>query len=125
MEFVIGRVNVRPSALFKRLMKHRGEISEGDRYKIIATRTILGRKVDFYRNQLRVVHGTNLTEEESYNSELLRFAHASILINGPVGDKKICWIDATQEPVELWLYNRKMNKASDLNTREVFNLINK
>ena len=118
---LLASATVRPSGLLKRMRKHTGDVSEGNRVELEARRSILGMEVEFYRDGTRrFVNATNLNEEEMYNSEILRFAHASILINGPVGDKKLCWVDATKNPVELWLYNKHMKRASDLNTEEVF-----
>lgn len=95
----------KPSAMFKRLKAHQGDLSIGDLGEILAERTILNRKVIFYRNGDHKVLTKGISDEESFNSEVLRFAHASILINQPVGDKKIHWVDATKDPVEVWLFN--------------------
>lgn len=95
----------RPSALMRRMTHHSGDVSEGTQFKVLAKRFILGKEITFYRNGLRKIDNVLLTEEEVSNSELLRFAHASLLINGPVGDKRKCYVDATKNPVEVWLYS--------------------
>ncbi len=110
--------NFKPSALTRRMMKHKGDVSEGTEYKILTTRIIIGKKVTFYRNGLRRVEGISLKEEEIHDSEILRLAHASILIGEPVGDKKKCYVDATKNPVEIWVYSMPMEefltKSKDL-----------
>lgn len=93
-----------PSQLMRSMLRHTGDISEGTRGKIIAKRWILKKVVTFYHNGLRVITGTDLSEQEAHESEILRFAHASILIRAPVGDKKLCYVDATKNPVEVWVY---------------------
>jgi len=120
MRLIIGNAILRPSGLLKRMTAHKGDVSEGNKCKLIARRKILNKYVEFYRDGTRRIFGTGLNDEESYDSEILRFAHASILINGPVGDKRLCWVDATKDPVELWLYNRLMTRSVDLNIQEVF-----
>lgn len=94
----------KPSALMRKMLRHKGDVSEGTQHKIIAKRRILKRCITFYHNGLRVIEGTDLNEEEMHNSEILRLAHASLLIDAPVGDKKLCYVDATKNPVEVWVY---------------------
>lgn len=98
----------RPSALMKRMLRHSGDVSEGTNHKVLATRTILNRKVTFYSDGTHFIHRTGLNEEESFNSGILRFAHASLLINMPVGDKAYCYVDATKEPMEVYVYGMKL-----------------
>jgi hypothetical protein len=93
---------LRPSKYLKRISE---DVSEGSKSKLIATRVILGFKVLFYQNGLRVIEGLKLTEQEQIDSEILRLAHASILINEPVGSKHTCYVDATKNPVEVILYD--------------------
>ena len=93
----------RPSKMLKRLQAHQGDVSEGSHREILATRTILGKKVTFYRDGDHRVHSRRVSDEESYHSEILRFAHASLLINQPVGDKRRCYVDATRNPCEVWV----------------------
>lgn len=96
----------RPSAYLNRVLKHSGDVSESSKTKVMAIRTILNKKVIFYENGLRVIeNNTELTDEEQFNSEILRLAHASILINEPVGDKRGCYVDATINPVRIVIYN--------------------
>lgn len=97
----------RPSTLMKNMAKHRGDVSEGTQLKVIARRHILNRLVIFYHNGLRVIKGVNLNEQEVHESEVLRLAHASLLIGSPVGDKRACYVDATKDPVEVWVYGMK------------------
>lgn len=96
---------LKPSLLMRRMIKHKGDVSEGTTSKIVAVRHILGHRIDFYYNGMRIIHGLDLTEEEMYNSEILRFAHASLLTGEAVGDKRRCYVDATINPVEVWVYN--------------------
>lgn len=97
-----------PSSYIKRIFKHNKNVDEGNKSKIIAIRTILGKRVTFYQNGLRFIDGVDIDEEEQFNSQILRFAHASILIQGPVGDKKGCYVDATKNPVEVWIYEHTL-----------------
>lgn len=94
----------RPTRLLKRMLKNSGDVSEGNKHKLIATRMILKKKVNFYANGLRIIEGTALDEQDAHDSEILRFAHASIFTGGPVGDKALCYVDATKSPVEVWIY---------------------
>lgn len=96
---------LRPSNMAKKLRQHQGDVSTGSKAKILATRSILGKVVTFYENGEHKVRQKGITDEEQFNSEILRFAHASLLIAGPVGSKERIWIDATKNPVEIWLYN--------------------
>ena len=108
---------VRPSKMFKSMLKHKGDVSEGSKCKILAKRTILGHEVIFYENGLRETD-TELTDEEEFNSEILRLAHASILINDAVGDKTKCYVDARKNPVEVFIYgypaDRYIKRAKNL-----------
>ncbi len=76
----------------------------------MAKRYILKRKVTFYYNGLRIIEGVDLDEQEMHDSEILRLAHASLLINAPVGDKQACYVDATKNPVEIWVYGMPIEK---------------
>jgi hypothetical protein len=98
----------RPSLLMKRMVEHKCDVSEGTKYKSIAKRQLLGRQITFYSNGLRVIEGLDLTEQEQHDSEILRLTHASILIGEPVGDKRMCWVDATKDPVEIWVYGMEL-----------------
>ena len=97
--------NLRPSAMLSRMLKHKGDVSIGSKAKVTARRIILGRKVTFYENGLRIVNDNDLNEDDEYKSEVLRLAHASILIGQPVGDKKSCYVDASTNPVTVVIYN--------------------
>jgi len=101
--------NCKPSSFIKRMQKHRGDVSEGTQPKIIAQRRILNKIVTFYHNGLRIIEGVDLNEQEVHESEVLRFAHASLLISAPVGDKQACYVDATKNPVEVWVYGMTNN----------------
>jgi len=100
--------NCRPSLLTKRMTRHKCDVSEGTEYKVIARRCLLGKSMTFYHNGLRVIEGIKLTDQEQHDSEILRLAHASILIGEPVGDRRMCWVDATRNPVEVWIYGMKL-----------------
>ena len=105
MKYLSG--HCRPSSFMRQIIKHTGDVSEGSEHKILAIRTIVGKKVTFYRNGYRRVRDLNLTEEDTYDSEILRLAHASILIGEAIGKKSYCYVDATVEPVEVWIYGMK------------------
>ncbi len=96
--------NFRPSTMLRRMNKHTGDVSESSKGKVMAYRTILGKRVTFYENGLRQTTA-DLTEGDEYHSEVLRLAHASLLINDAVGDKRQCWVDARYEPVRVVIYN--------------------
>jgi len=77
---------------------------------VIATRSILGKDVTFLSNGEHVVDGVGMSPEEMQHSELLRFAHASVLISQPVGNKDILWVDASRQNVEVWVYGRRVDR---------------
>lgn len=93
------RAKCRPSTMMRRMLSHRGDVSDGSSDRLIATRTILGKRVKFYANGRHVIAGSELTEEEQFSSEVLRLAHASLLVNDAVGDEKACYVDARSDPV--------------------------
>jgi len=96
---------LKPSTFLKRMSAHR-DVSEGSGRRLIAERKILGFNTRFYSDGTRAVQRLDLTETEQFDSQVLRFAHASIIINEPVGDKNACWVDATKNPVEIILFNK-------------------
>lgn len=106
--------NLKPSNLLRRMRKH-AEVSEGSKHRLVATRIVLGKRVDFYHNGLRKVHGLELDEQEIHDSEVLRFAHASILTGLPSGNKDLLYVDASVNPVEVWIegmpFKKYMNMA--------------
>jgi hypothetical protein len=109
---------LKPSSMLKRMRAHIGDVSEGSKAKVMAQRTILGKKVTFYENGLRVLHDRDISEDDEYNSEILRLTHASLLINDAVGDKRQCWVDARFDPVKVIIYNMEavhfVQKATQL-----------
>ena len=111
--------NMKPALLMRRMLKHQGDVSEMDKRKPLAIRTMLGRKVWFYSNGEHVAEGVPLTDEEFYNSEVLRFAHASLLVGEAVGDKRKCYVDATTNPVEIWVYGVKAEEFAKRGAKEV------
>ncbi len=96
----------RPSLLTKRMRVK--DPHEGDRPQTIATRCILGRPVTFYRDGSRQCPG--MTDAEAYDSELLRFAHASLLARIGIGDKRMLYVDAMVEPVEVWAFGKPIKE---------------
>ena len=96
--------NLKATNLFRNMNKHAGNLSEGDRPQLIATKTILGKKVKFYTSGEHVVEA-ELTPQEQYDSEILRFAHASLIVGEGVGDKAILYVDASVDPCDVWIYN--------------------
>jgi hypothetical protein len=89
------------------MRKHNTGVSEGDKPNLFATRTILGKKCRFYRSGEHTVDAEEVTAEESYESILLRYTHASLLIQQPVGDKAVLWVDARTDPCEVWIHNMR------------------
>ena len=97
--------HMRPSNMMKRMRKHQGNLSESDKANVLAERTILGKKVTFLTDGTHYINGKiELDDEEMFNSHILRYTHASILIDEAVGDKKKLWVDASVNPVVIWLY---------------------
>ena len=94
----------RPSAYFRRITQHDGNVSEGTKHRELARRRLLNREVVFYSDGFHFID-VEITEQEQYESQILRFAHASILIGQPVGDKASCYVDATKNPIEVVIYN--------------------
>ena len=78
-----------------------GNIS--DKRQLIAKRTILGTRCEFFSNGEHTCD-RRLCDQEQHDSQLLKFAHASIIAGEPVGDKNRLWVDATKNPVEVWIY---------------------
>ncbi len=108
MTILLGKVLAKPSAWFARMLKHKS-VSEGSRHEVTTRRTILGHRVTFYRDGHREVQGVDsLDEQEIHDSEILRFAHASILTGEPSGSKLKCWVDASVNPVEVWLHGKQV-----------------
>ena len=93
----------RPTKLMRRLQEHRGDVSSSDMCRLIAKRNLLGQTVRFYTSGEHVIEGSTLPLADQYDSELLKFAHASLLVNGPVGDKRKLWVDATTDPCQVWI----------------------
>ena len=91
--------------MLRKMRKHSGDVSVGSKTKVMAKRSVLGRNITFYENGLRVIEGEDdVTEEQQFNSEVLRLAHASLLINDAVGDKRMCYVDARVNPVVVYIY---------------------
>ena len=97
----------RPSVLMKNHLRHQGDVSEGDKPKPIGTRTILGRKVRFYASGEHIVDA-DIDAEDMYESEILRFAHASLICGIPVGDKQTTWVDASVDPCDVWMFGHRV-----------------
>ena len=100
----------KPSTLMRNMSAHCGDVSEGTKSKILAQRRILNKLVTFYHNGLRVIENVGLNEQEIHESEILRLAHASLLIGTPVGDKRACYVDAIKNPVEIWVYGIRVEE---------------
>ena len=81
--------------------------SETTRAELIATRWILGKHVRFFSNGEHVVSGVRMSSEQMQESEVLRFAHASLLIQRPIGEKSVLWVDATLDPVAVWIHGKR------------------
>ena len=103
----------------RRMIKHKGDVSEGSTRVAVAYRYLLGRRVVFYHDGWRVIDKIKITEEEMFNSEILRFAHASLLTGEPVGDKRLCWVDATANPVKVWLFGTTLENFIKQSSRLV------
>lgn len=105
---------LRPSAMYRNIREHtNADVSAGLKGLYECSRTVLGKRVDFYRNGLRVVHGSDLSDAEAYESELLRNVHASLYLRSPVGDKRKLWVNATVDPVVVWINGRDIRTIHD------------
>lgn len=105
MTIINFNAHLKPSLLMKRMQAHLGDVSEGSKAKVLAKRIILGKTVTFYENGLRLVEDEDLSEDDQFNSEILRLAHASLLVGQAVGDKRSCYVDSTKNPVEILIWN--------------------
>ena len=105
--------HLKPSGLLRTMRKHNGDVSEGDKPKLIASRTILGKRCRFYNNGEHTVDA-EVTAEESHESILLRYTHASLLIQQPVGDKSVLWVDASKNPCDVWIHNMPAKQFLEL-----------
>lgn len=98
--------HLKATNLMQIMQKHK-DVSEGDRSKLLAVRTLLGKTVRFYtsgEHSCDAYYGS-LTELEQYESLLMRYAHASLLSGNVEGDKRILAVDATCEPCKVWTHN--------------------
>ena len=105
--------HLKPSGLLRTMRKHSGDVSEGDKPKLLAVRTIFGKSCRFYSNGEHTVDA-EVTAEESHESILLRYAHASLLIQQPVGDKKVLWVDTSCNPCDVWIHNMPAKQFLEL-----------
>jgi hypothetical protein len=110
---------LKPSKFIKDDMCHR-DVSEGSKNFVVATRYIMGYLVKFYNDGMRKIVGLDLDEQELHDSQILRFAHASLLVNQPIGDKNLCYVDSSTDPVTVWIYNKNIKTTSDL--KEIANV---
>ena len=87
-----------------RAMQRHQDVSEGSQSKLFAVRTLLGRTVRFYTSgeHLTDAFEGTLTELEQYESQIMRFAHASLLSGQVEGDKRMLAVDATCDPCKVW-----------------------
>ena len=92
------------SAMLNNMHRHQGDVSEGTQHRPIASRWILGHRCSFFADGTHTIDGIDITAEDEYASEILRFAHASLITGGPVGDKAKCWVDATVDPAIVWIH---------------------
>lgn len=83
--------------------------TSSDRRELLARRTIIGRVCEFFVNGEHVVDAA-ITPEEEFNSEILRYAHVSLLTGQPEGNKATLLVDATKEPVEVWTYGMRLEE---------------
>jgi len=98
---------VRPSCMVKQVNCHKaGDQSESDRGELLAERMILGHVCRFMKNGDHFIVGMNITDQDHFNSQILRFAHASILCNVPVGHEKLLLVDMTVEPCRIIMFGK-------------------
>ena len=99
----------RPTSKMRNYQKHNRDLSEGSKAKLIAKRTIMGHSVCFYENGEQIIETMSqddMSNDEMFNSEVLRFAHASLISGVPVGDKSLTWVDASKDPCEVWIFGK-------------------
>ena len=96
-------LNLKPTTKMRRHLAGLGDTSQGTKRTLIARRRILGHLAAFYDNGEHEITA-DISEEEQFHSEILRFAHVSILTNAPTGSKDLLYVDARQFDVEVWCY---------------------
>jgi hypothetical protein len=96
---------LQPSILMSTMGRH-GRPSASDKPTELARRVIIGHEVVFLSNGEHYLSDSDLDAAEQYHSEVLRLAHASLITGQPEGDKRICWVDANKNPVDVWIYNQ-------------------
>ena len=101
----MGKVQLTAEVTVEGLLRQ--DLSETTRPRLIAVRTVLGKKVSFFSNGEHVVDGVKMSSAEMQESEVMRFAHASILMGRPAGDKKTLLVDACCDPAEVWIYGQR------------------
>jgi len=114
---------LRPARLTRQLSQASGDQSTSTVAALIASRTMLGRRVSFYSSGEHTVEGVTLTQAEQFDSELLRFAHASLIARTPIGDKRVLWVDASSDPIKVVIggiegeqYLRQVREAINVGT---------
>ena len=96
------RATLRPAVTARKLQT--GDVSQGSMAQPFAWRDVLGKRVLFYRDGThRICSDTSLTEEELFNSQLLRFVHASLITAEPQGQKDYLYVDAAKNPVAVYI----------------------
>lgn len=105
----------RPTSKMRHYAKCRKPVSQSSKAKLIATRTVIGHTVNFYESGEHVIETmsqSDLSDEEMFNSEILRFAHASLISGVGVGDKSMTWVNATKNPVEVWMFGKPIEQLA-------------
>ena len=100
---------LRPTAKMRHYQKCRESVSESSKARLIATRTIIGHTVHFYEtgeHVIETISESDLSTEEMFNSEILKFAHASLIAGIPIGDKNLTWVDCSNNPCEVWMFGK-------------------
>lgn len=109
MGIVDFNVKLKPTNLFKTMQEHK-DVSESSKANLIATKIILNKRVNFYSTGEHEILNSELKLEEQFNSEILRFTHASLITGQPEGDKAILWVDASVDPVNIWVYGQPVDQ---------------
>ena len=115
MAIVDFRAIARPSALMRKMVHV--QTSESSKARLLAHLVLFKRSVRFYEDGTRRMDG--LTEDESQESEILRYIHASLIARRPVGDRSLLYVDAMKSPIEIIAYGRSL----DVFAQDCLNLI--
>jgi hypothetical protein len=98
--------NLRPSAYMKTAGAARGDLSETTRARLIKEVVVLSRTVRFYSDGTHTIDG--LRDDEAFDSEILRFMHASLISGTPIGHRETLYVDMNKDPLEIVIHGKPL-----------------